>query len=355
MKNRAGLLLAILCLALSACGKDAGSMTVVTGLGIDGSPEDYQITAEAIQLSHDEEGKENVFLHAAGKSLSDGLDNTVSMTGRPLHCNHTQVVTVGRDLAEQGIHAILEDILTQSRYPASLQMAVCKSAASQVMEIDPVVGDIGSTELETLIQQGAKGCGNPAETVVSFYQDEMEPGLEAVLPFITLRQNGEHTVREIAGTALFRGDKMIAALDRDMSRLLLWMRGRSGGSVTVGGRSVDVKRVVCDIRAEERGAHITLRLKLSLRGNSLEDGLEQSFHREVEEELKLLISRLQELKCDAVGIGKALRCQAPKSWAQAGEDWPEAFSHYPIAVAVQEEWTEHSRTKTASGQGSRHE
>ena len=44
-----------LLIALSGCGKDVSSLTVVTGVGIDGIEQDYQITAEAIQLTHSDE------------------------------------------------------------------------------------------------------------------------------------------------------------------------------------------------------------------------------------------------------------------------------------------------------------
>ena len=54
----------------------------------------------------------------------------------------------------------------------------------------------------------------------------------------------------------------------------------------------------------------------------------------MEEKCLSLLERLQQLECDAVGIGNHLyRCR-PKDWAMLQEDWSSCFAEYPIQVEV---------------------
>ena len=90
-------LLALL-LLLSGCqsGMEASSLTVVTGIGLDGLPGECRVSVEAIQLTQTQEGGQRVLLHADGVTLSDSILNTVAITGRRLHSNHAEVLVISR-------------------------------------------------------------------------------------------------------------------------------------------------------------------------------------------------------------------------------------------------------------------
>lgn len=332
-----------LCL-LSSCGKDAASMTVVVGLGIDSSPEGCTVTAEAIQLSHDDAGSESVLIRGEGRSLSEGLDDTVSMTGRPMHCNHAQVLTVSRAYAEQGVMPLLEDVLSHSRYPASLRMAVGKEPSAQLMETKPVVGDLGSTELEKLICQSHEDGIVPLETAASFYRDIREEGIEGVLPYVILRQNGESSVRQVCGCALFREDRMVSVLGPEFSRVLLWLRGQKRGSVTVSGEHVAIQGIQTVMTCDGTQGVITVHLTVKSQGRSPNE-ISEELAEQVQRELKLLTTHLQERECDAIGLGKCIRRQSPSLWKGLSDDWPERFSKLSLDLCVEVDCEGAGRTK----------
>ena len=91
-----------LLLFLAGCGRDAAQLTVVTGIGVDGQPGEYQVGAEVIRLSEGSQGSQSVYLRGTGVTVTDSINNMVSVTGRSLYCNHTQVIVVSRETAEQG-------------------------------------------------------------------------------------------------------------------------------------------------------------------------------------------------------------------------------------------------------------
>lgn len=339
-------------LLLSGCtsGPEASSLTVVTGIGLDGVPGSCRVSAEAIQLTQTQEGGQRVLLHADGVNLTDSIRNTIAITGRQLHSNHAEILIFGRELAEAGLRPVLEDLLRQNQYPVSIQLAVAKGTAEEIMSTQPVVGDIGSMELDTMLKQGEVQCSAPSVTAAEFYQQACAPGMEPILPFVELRQNGDAMVREITGCALFRDMTLLSILDGQESRTLMWMRGKSGGTLVGDGVVFEMQTLKRTLSVSPEGGRMHLTVQLRTDGDPLE---EEALYRQakmlLEQQCELVLSLLQEQKCDALGIGNALYRKSPKRWETLKEDWPERFASYPLQIEITIEeirwgrlWTERS-------------
>ena len=84
-----------------------------------------------------------------------------------------------------------------------------------------------------------------------------------------------------------------------------------------------------------RGAR--LELNISVKADALE-ARESDIHTQAEEAMTAqcaaLLTQLRTLRCDAVGVGSAVRRQCPALWEWAGEDWPAYFEAYPVTVSV---------------------
>lgn len=350
MKRRLFLLSLLLVLLLGGCASapEASSLTVVTGIGLDGVPGNCRVSAEAIQLTQTQVGGQRVLLHADGVTLTDGIRNTVAITGRQLQSHHAEVLILGRDTAEAGLKPVLEDLLRQNQYPVSMQLAVAKDSAREIMDTDPVVGDIGSLELDTMLSQGERQCGTPSVTVAEFYQQACAPGLEPVLPFVELRQNGAQMVREITGCALFRDMSLLSILDSRESRVLLWMRGSAGGTLVSDSAVFQVSELKRELKVTPEGGTLTLRVRLKADGDQEQDA---ELRRQAEQLLKAqceqLLELLQARQCDALGVGNRLWKTDPQAWQRVKEDWPERFSQYPLQVEIVVEKLQWGRIWTA--------
>ena len=329
-------LLALL-LLLSGCqsGMEASSLTVVTGIGLDGLPRECRVSVEAIQLTQTQEGGQRVLLHADGVTLSDSILNTVAITGRRLHSNHAEVLVISRETAEAGLEPVLDDLLRQNQYPVSMQLAIAKGSAEEIMRTEPVVGDIGSIELDTMLQEGQDQCRTPAVTASEFYQQACRPGAEPVLPFVELRQNGETMVREVTGCALFRDMKLLSILDGWESRVLLWMLGRPGGSLIGDTAIFEMEQLERHIDTGREGGVLTLTVTLKTQADQRRQAeLEEEARRLLAEQCQAVLSVLQAQQCDAIGIGSSIYRHHPALWRQVQDRWPEIFSDYPIEVRV---------------------
>lgn len=320
---------------LTGCGRDASQLTVVTGIGVDGMPGDYQVETEVIRLTGNDQSRQSVLLQADGHTITDGIDSLVSTTGRSLYSNHAQVLVIGRKTAETDIAVLLEELMRVNQYPIALRVAVAKGTAAEIMQAKAVVSDLHSVELEDMIREGAAQCLTVDATVSSFYQDMRAPGIEGILPFLELREDRGEKVCTLSGTALFRDTDLITVLDRDDSRTLMWMRGKNGGTLETQHGLVEVTYMDRSLTAEKDRA--TLELKLTLTAASSEynkEALMAEVKQLIEQRCQSLISRLQTLECDAVGFGQQLRRQHLQHWNKLDQPWQAVFRNYPIQVNV---------------------
>ncbi len=328
-------------LVLCGCGRDAAQLTVVTGIGVDGHAGEYQVGAEVIRLSEggqggkDSQGSQSVYLRGTGITITDSINNMVSMTGRSLYCNHTQVIIVSRETAENDMVPILEELLRGTQYPISVRLAVSKETAAQTLRCKPVVSDLHSVELEDMIREGAKQCLTPDMDARSFYQQMAASGIEGVLPFMVLEERDGESVCSLGGTALFRGDRMLTVLDARDSRCLMWMQGKKGGTLVTEHAVFEVMDLERDLSADDKGGKLSL--NLVLKASDSEENKE-ALIAEAEEALEKrcmsLLEQLQTLECDAVGFGNRICQKHPRLWSDMENDWPKRFADYPISVDV---------------------
>lgn len=329
---------AFLLVFLVGCGRDASQLTVVTGIGVDGTPGDYQVGTEVIRLTGNDQSSQSVMLHADGHTISDGIDSLVSTTGRSLYCNHAQVLVIGRKTAETDLAVLLEELMRVNQYPISLRVAVAKDTAAQIMEAKAVVSDLHSVELEDMIREGASQCLTIDTNISGFYQDMRAPGIEGVLPFIELREDHGEQVCTLSGTALFRDTSLITVLNRDDSRTLMWMRGKSGGTLVTRHGLLEVTYL--DRTLEVQRDHAKLTLELTLTAASSEDNKEALMAEAkqlMEQRCRSLIAQLQALECDAVGFGQQLRREHLSHWKGLSQPWSRVFASYPVLVEVKVE------------------
>ncbi len=328
------LLLALLLAFLCGCGRDASQLTVVTGIGVDGAPGCYQVETEVIRLSGQEQEGESILLQTDGRTVTDGIDGMAAMTGRSLYCNHAQVLIVGRETARQDISAVLEELLHGNQYPVSLRLAVAKETAAQLLQAEPLLGDLRSTELEDTIRQGAQQCLTADMDLCEFYEELLAPGIQGILPFVELREVQGRPACTLTGTALFRDASLLTVLNKEDSRSLLWLRGEQGGTLETSCGLLEVTYLKRTLKTDSDGAVLTLELALTANDSESDrESLIPAAEEAMKTRCRSLLDRLQGLECDSVGIGQQLRRTDRDAWEHL-QPWDTAFADYPIRVEV---------------------
>ncbi len=344
------LFLSVFLLFFAGCGRDASQLTVVTGISVDGFPGEYQVGTEVIRLTGNDQNSQSVLLQADGHTISDGIDSLVSMTGRSLYSNHAQVLIIGRHTAESDIAVLMEELMRVNQYPLSLRVAVAKGTAAKIMEAKPVVSDLHSVELEDMIREGASQCLTADMNVCSFYQDMRMPGIEGILPFMELREDHGEQVCTLAGTALFRDTALVAVLNREDSRTLMWMRGKSGGTMVTRHGLVEMTYLDRKLEVDGQRAKLTLHLTLTASGSEdNEAALINETQHLMNARCRSLITQLQALNCDAVGFGEQLYRHHPHEWNRLLAPWSQMFAKYPVEIEVRVENVIWGRIWSAEG------
>ena len=129
---------------------------------------------------------------------------------------------------------------------------------------------------------------------------------------------------------------MLSVLGEQDTRLLLWMRGKSGGTLDVGEAFLEVDQLKRTIHAtpEKGKIQFTITLK-SLENEDEEERLIQLAEEAMANQCRSLLDRLQQLQCDAVGFGNVIYRTHPEEWENLKDQWPEKFSSYPIEIQVE--------------------
>ena len=245
---------------------------------------------------------------------------------------------IGRETAEAGLDTLLDELLRGTQYPISMRIAIAKETAAGILGASPVVSDLHSVEMEDMIREGAVQCLVPDLDVCSFYQEVYAQGIEGVLPFMDLREDHGEQICTLAGAALFRGTKLLTVLDQEDSRCLMWMRGKSGGTLVTDHGLLEVTHLERTLRTDKNGATLTLKLTLTASNNEEnKDAVMQEAERAMVRQCESLLARLKQLQCDAVGFGNHLYQTSKGDWAEMGDRWPERFASYPIRIQVQVE------------------
>ena len=328
-------LLGISMILLSGCSRDASELTVVTGIGLDGHPDNYMVVAEVLQLRDTEQNSQSTLLQMDGATLTEGMDRMVTLTGRTLYCNHTQVLVVGRETAEAGLMPLLEELLQETQYPVSLRIAVAKGSAAEIMGAKPVVGDIHSVELEKILRESALENLSADAKISTFFQEVVAPGKEAVLPLLELCQNNGQQVTRLLGTALFRGDRLLTILKEEDSQCLMWMRGQAGGMLKSGDALLEIADLKSRLEVSPEGGILHLELGVKARNEEYDRAeLKQQAELYLQQRCEAILDTLQGLQCDAIGFGQRLYQTDNTQKIMVETSWAERFQTYPVKVEV---------------------
>ncbi|WP_324669923.1 Ger(x)C family spore germination protein [Geochorda subterranea] len=311
---------------------------------------------------------------AEGRTVVDAVVALQAKTGRRLFWGHIQVILVGDALARQGLGPVL-DFFSRHRQPRLRTLiAVVPGEAAEVLATLATIEPSTATAIRELAMI------HPAAvmTLKDFLADRLEQGREPVVPVIRVGSRGatqpgtlqlspeqeppppalqRNPLRsELAGVAVFRGDRLTGYLGPSESLGLLWVRGLPlAFAVTVplgeAGRyaSLAIIRVGADMRPRFEGDRIVMEVRLFGEHELIEDaaGIDTDSPRVItliEQELAEAIGRgvrnaaiklQQELRSDAFGFGAAVRRADPARWRELSDRWEEVFRDVALELQVQ--------------------
>lgn len=363
--------LLLLTLLLSGCWSrvELNDLGVVTAIAVDvGEQEAVRLTlyfARSPGLNRQSGGQTDAQMQVAagvigrdGPNLMDAMRSISLASPRRISLHHVRVVLIGQEYAHNHI-ADLTDFL--ARHPQIRMLStpmVVLGKAQSVLEVQPHLETLQSENIYEILQ--AKGAREQRlKEFLIARASATHSGWMYTLRVVE-RPAREHNgaperAVEVAGAALFLGDRPIEYLGRQEIRPLVWLLGNprdmyvtvpcpAGGS---GTYSLRVDEVQPSIRPTLQSGRVLfqvnvrlitelMRKECNLQAQFADDRglLEAAASQQVKEIVISFIRRTQEAGVDPIGFGKHLQLAYPEFWRRIEKQWPKVWPAAEIRASA---------------------
>ncbi|MDQ0227516.1 Ger(x)C family spore germination protein [Metabacillus niabensis] len=357
------LLLFILTIFLGGCWDrvEVNDIAIVTAIAIDLAEDERLRLSLQVAIpsklgptqSGGESGSSTFIISETGANVSEAYNNLQEKIGRQVFFSQSRVLLIGEDLARKGVKNII-DFHTRYHEPRiNSFIMMTKGDALKVLKARPVLESIASEESKELAKLG-KGI---TIYVRDFLDMLLTEGQEPIAPHYSLAPLGdsdEDKGQKIAGSAVFKGEKLVGWLDSFETRAILWIRntlrkgiithpiskedGNISGEIIRaeskivprkehGELKIDVN-IITELRVIENDSH------LNLNDPKVIEDLQKRMETELENRVRQVVDKVQkDYRSDIFGFGQTVYKKYPNDWNSIyKKKWDEMFSQLDVSI-----------------------
>ncbi len=320
----------------------------------------YVSTFEVVNPQGFKKGAAKKIFTSRGKTLLDGIRNTMMESGNRLYTGHSQVFIVSKEIAQRGIIPVLDIIYRDA--VSRTEMWLCISGGETAGEILKAGGDkihtLNSFNIDELMSLKGRISQYRSVEIWRFLKDLNAEGISPTLPIISTVVSGDNTIIDAYGVAVFNKDKMVGTLDKEESGHLLWVINElKGGRIIIKpeiqGEAIEIVLEIIGNKTKLEPIYKDgkLVMKVNIKETSVniagvngttnvlnEKGLDiitQEGEDYIKKSIAETIKKVQKkYKSDIFGFGRAIRNEYPNEWRRIRKDWNEGFAQLPIEVDV---------------------
>ena len=296
---------------------------------------------QTIQLDHD-----------TGSSPYEVLNRYAQHGSRIPFYQHTQVIVLGKDAAEQGLYPFLDTIVRNPAGRPNILLAIADKKASDILAVQDGMENIQAVGMANIIKLSANFSQYPAITYLDFTCRLISKTTAPIVPIIgTFEEMGPEGEKQkkirINGTAVFKGDKMIGKLNERESSGLLWVIDKvEKGFLIIPEASLEIVDAKTKIIPELSGGKIKVAIEIEEEANLIQynvaknlspeiiSQLEKAQDKEIESQVKAVIKKSMSLNADVFGFGEAVHRKYKKEWKELEPRWDDIYPTIKISVKV---------------------
>jgi len=356
-------LVLLFCVSLAGCWDYRGldEIDIVTGVAVDKDASgNYRLTIEIVdtQGSAKEGDIGAKYVEAEGETIFGAIRNSKKRLINKLYGGNMQTLVISRQIAAtEGIAVILEELLRDGEPRETLSVVISQEeTAKEILLAEGIDSKIISYEIHDMVEEDNRVTAATVNIpLYKAYNAIKGTGNSLTLPAVHRVQNGEETVVEGNGIALFEGDKLIGFLSSKTSMYYLLFRNELQGGVisfpvSRPDDSVSLEIMGCkttvDVSVQDGQAFVTLSVDIKLNVMEVKSqlGISQSSERQALERqtAMFLQTRIAEFfkdvqaenQTDIFGLGRQLYQKTPDIWDFIEDDWNELFQDAEIQVKV---------------------
>lgn len=228
----------LFCIFTSGCyGKrELDDMAYVVGIGIGkGKGNLLKITLQtAVPLkmaNGDGDAEGSYFAETVeAPTIYSALDILEGVFNRGIDLSHARVVVFSRELAQEGVQPVMNEILGGHDFRPSMYVIVSESAADEYFESIKLNLETNPAKYHQLSHQGYLYTSNGAGTTLyDFHTKSVSRHIQAVSALAEEFPNVDEGM-QMAGLAIFNGTKMVGQLNREEAVYYSITKGEYGNS-----------------------------------------------------------------------------------------------------------------------------
>lgn len=365
LMTRLALPLCLLSLLLTGCWdrREIEERTSVVAIAIDKSKENPDMILLTVQIpipiriagsgaggGGGGGGKNSVqVMSATGRTVVDAFQNLQKRLNQELFYGHTRIIAIGEEIAKAGLNHVLDPFRRDPEIRRLLWPIVVKGEGRELLAAKPILEQIPTVYIMTLIENGAKSGRIPDINLGSFFIDLSSRSRDPYLNYVEVNKDDI----KWSGVALFRSDRMVGKLnERETWRVMRIREKKDGGNIVFqyGDNpghlaTINTEFVSSKIKVSFQGDKAIVRIVVKIESNLLEKTfdadltdaqtikqMEDDAARYLEDNTAKLIGKLQhEYKSDAFGIGSHIKSRHPAMWKKM--NWEKQYPEADIRVS----------------------
>jgi spore germination protein len=299
---------------------------------------EIRYTAGIPLVSPETQGKTEI-LSTTITHMREGRDKARQASGKALEGGKTQQVFFSTGLASRGIDEFLEIFLRSPENSLLANVIVVEGSPFDMIKTMETYKDKPRPTfyINSLLESARRNSSAP-ETRISHFSILTHSGtIDPAVPL--MRYNSKEV--QIAGAALFSGDKMVGKIDTKEMGLLNALRGekrdisyiykglyteqpksghKHGSTILMRDKkrkvdiNVDGGTPVIDIKLEFKGSLNEYGGELDLANQEDKKKLEEAIAESIEKDCMRLLANLVEMGSDPIGFGEVVRTKHNKYW-----------------------------------------
>jgi len=350
--------------------EELDKLAVAVAIGYDITSEGkYMLTAQILNPQKDPSGgmvgkkagsqqkaTDVVVFNTIGDSISDCKGQLTTKLGKELNYGHIDFVVVGRQLAESGIATVLDAALRGYKMSPDVPLLITNGNAFDIIRVTSVQEKIPANEVGNILRLQSSFGFTKIVSILDFANYLTSKTDSPVTGVINLSKNkNSDETFEVAGTAVFKKDKLIGFMNMNETRGMQWANGKVElGYVTTlsleeGKITFEIIKSSSKIKSSIKANSFTMIISVKEESNISEmtgnldpmknplimDRLEIKQNDAITNEIKLAINASQKkFGADIFGFGEMIHRDYPEKWNCVKDQWKHIFPDLNIEIKV---------------------
>lgn len=371
------LFLLILVTGCTTGKREINHLALVMGVGLDQveteeGEKQVQITAQVVRPADargqtgspsGQTGEPVWSITATGESIFDAIRNLGSFSSRNIFWAHTSVIAINEDLAKEGIHDIIDFFSRNPELRMRTWVTVTPNKASELISTMTSLEVIPAESVSNLFKFSPITRAAPRTQMLDLLSAYLRIGGHPYLARLELKPTSISnktpdkgaTINSVslAGTAVFKNDKMIGTLSSKETRaLLLFIEDIQSGVVVLPCEndelSFELKHDTVSVTPYYKNKKVEFNLDIQTNVRLVEAGcpvnfentkrveeLEKDLEKELKADIKAMLNKVQkEFGVDILEAANTFNNKYPSEWKEIKDDWDTYFKDAKYNITI---------------------